>query len=104
MIDPYYCKECHCYHDRHVTKPIYFDFLGDCFAAEKWRMDNREEIDEALTLDEEWTNFVNSLDIDDLPVYKIINRCGHMTFNNDKQPMGWCRDCRERRETERYDY
>ena len=58
-VDPYYCTECHCNHDKHVSSPVYFDIAGNCLAAGKWYLDNDEESSQIYAHEIAWKMFTN---------------------------------------------
>ena len=101
-VDPYYCKECHCYHDRHVTKPVYFDIAGNCLAAEKWYLDISEETMQIYMHDTAWEIFAEFV-LEDPPMFNTVHGCGCTTITHDNLKLEWCYECLQRREQERYD-
>lgn len=104
MKDPWYCTECHCYHDVHITKPVYLDVAGNCISADDWRGMHYDEEFGTIT-DDAWQKLAEDMTEElDRPLHKVFNDCGHMTLELNEHPMSWCKGCLDRREVERYDY
>ncbi len=102
-VDPYYCIECRCYHDKHVTKPVYFDIADNCLAAEKWYLDNSEESTQVYMHESAWKESVKHVALS-MPQFTTVHGCGCTTITHDNFKMEWCYECSKRREQERYDY
>lgn len=107
MRDPYHCTECRCPHDKGNHLPlalIYFDKYGGCISASDWRTMHTDEQDLS---EPAWEDFARNLIFyqDTFPMlFKVFHNCGHVTTESSQQPLRYCKDCRERRANERYDW
>jgi len=101
--DPYYCTECHCNHDKHVTKSVYLDIAGYCISAGDWYLMHSDEDYDSI-IETAWVQFVMEESLPDHYYINVFHRCGHMTLSVTGIVLEWCQDCRERRSNERYDY
>ncbi len=105
MRDPYYCHQCRCVHDKsNLAQLVYFDAFGGCLSADDWLQMHEDEKDRS---EPAWEEFARNMIFyqETFPMLnKVFHNCGHMTLQHSKQPLRWCRDCRERRDNERYDY
>lgn len=94
----WWCAECRCAHEPN------HDIAGLCFQAEAWR-ESHEHYQSDLDnhcYGEWWDYGMQRHDLMTYPINKVINGCGHMTFERHSVPMAWCPSCRDRLSEERY--